>query len=286
LHQQCTKPDWCVVGFNNETPVARAALWAVPEEAVPTDVVLIAADWSDPDLSEAQALLAYMHKLTGTLGAGALQHHIDSPPGPPQYQENESARVRLMTEAGYNLLRDGLRWLRTRSAVHDTHAGPSLSFHNVAEVGEDAFVAALAATYEGTLDSMLTRHIQEHGLLGAAQSDFRDYQEMEYLPHWWELAYTEDGVLAGVVMPARNPSSAVIAYVGVVPERRGRGLAPQLVGRATDQLLAAGAEQIRGDCDRDNVAMAKAFRRAGYEQFARRRSYQRTLGEPTAALDN
>lgn len=198
LHQQCTKPDWCVVGFNDETPVARAAFWAVPNEAVPTDVVLIAADWSDPDLFEAQALLAHMHKLAGTLGAGALQHHIDGPPGPPQYQENESARVQLMTEAGYNLLRDGLRWLRTRSAAHDTHPEPSLSFRNLAEVGEDAFVVALAATYEGTVDSMLTRHIQEHGLLGAAQSDFRDYQEMEYLPDWWELAYTEDDVLAGV----------------------------------------------------------------------------------------
>jgi ribosomal protein S18 acetylase RimI-like enzyme len=100
---------------------------------------------------------------------------------------------------------------------------------------------------------------------------------MEHLPEWWELAYTEDGALAGVIIAARNPSAAVIAYVGVVPAQRGLGLAPQLVRRGTEQLVAAGAEEIRGDCDRDNVAMAKAFARAGYEQFAGRRTYRRAL---------
>ena len=135
------------------------------------------------------------------------------------------------------------------------------------------FVEALALTYTGTRDS-ITRHIQRRGLLEAARSDFRDYQQMEYLPEWWELAYTEDGALAGVIMAGRIPSSAVIGHVGVVPEQRGRGFAVQLVRRGTQQLVAGGASEIRGDCDRDNVAMVKAFRRAGYEQTTRRRTYQ------------
>jgi ribosomal protein S18 acetylase RimI-like enzyme len=101
---------------------------------------------------------------------------------------------------------------------------------------------------------------------------------MEHLPEWWELAYTDDGALAGVIMAARNPSSAVIAFIGVVPEQRGRGLAQRLVRRGTEQLLESGADEIRGDCDLDNVGMVKAFERAGYEQFARRRSYQRAIG--------
>src|SRR5262249_27350512 len=127
------------------------------------------------------------------------------------------------------------------------------------------------------LDALLSRHIEEQGLLQAASSDFLDYRAMDHLPDWWELAYTQDGTLAGVVMAARNPSSAAVAYVGVVPAPRGRGLAAQLVGRATQHLVAAGAEEIRGDCDRANVAMAKAFQRAGYQQIARRRSYRRAL---------
>jgi ribosomal protein S18 acetylase RimI-like enzyme len=78
-------------------------------------------------------------------------------------------------------------------------------------------------------------------------------------------------------MAARNPNSAVIAYVGVVPEQRGRGFAQQLVRRGTERLLSAGATEIGGDCDRDNVGMVKGFERAGYEQTARRRSYHRPV---------
>lgn len=103
---------------------------------------------------------------------------------------------------------------------------------------------------------------------------------MEYLPEWWELAYADDGALAGVIMAARNPTTAVIAYVGIVPEQRGRGLAAQLVRRGTERLLSGGASEIRGDCDRDNIGMVKAFERAGYETFARRRTYHRTLTGP------
>jgi ribosomal protein S18 acetylase RimI-like enzyme len=78
-------------------------------------------------------------------------------------------------------------------------------------------------------------------------------------------------------MAARNPSTAVIGYVGVVPEQRGRGLAQQLVRRGMEVLLESGADEVRGDCDRNNVGMVKGFLRAGYEQFAGRRTYHRAI---------
>jgi ribosomal protein S18 acetylase RimI-like enzyme len=277
LEQRCTRPEWCVIGVAADVPVARAAFWAMPDEEVPSDLVLIDADWSQPQLADGHALLARMHELAGALGARKLQHHVDSPPGPPQYQENESERISLVTEVGYELLRDGLRWLWTSPAVTEPSPIGSLAFRGLAEVGQEAFVEAFSATYEGTRDSMLGKAIRERGLLDAAQSDFREYQELEHRPEWWELAFTEDGALAGVIMGARIPGSAVIGHVGVVPEQRGRGFAAQLVRRGTAQLVADGATEIRGDCDRDNVAMVKAFRRAGYEQIARRRTYQRSL---------
>ena len=78
-------------------------------------------------------------------------------------------------------------------------------------------------------------------------------------------------------MAACNPGAAVVYYVGVAPEQRGRGIAPQLVRRGTAHLAAVGAEEIRADCDLGNVAMVKAFERAGYERFARRRSFRVAL---------
>jgi ribosomal protein S18 acetylase RimI-like enzyme len=274
LQQQCTKPAWCVVGKEAEDPVARAAFWSLPDQETPTDLVLIEADWSDEELSAGRELLRNMHELAGALGADALSHHVDDPPGPPQYQEDEEARIRLLVESGYDLLRDGLRWQYSGASPPEQ----SLVYRGLPDVGEDPFVEAIASTYEGTHDSWINETIEKHGRLGAARADFLDYQALEHRPEWWELAYTPDGALAGVIMPARTPSSAVVAYVGVLPEQRGRGFAPQLVRRGTEQLLESGATEIRGDCDRDNVGMVKAFERAGFEQVARRRSYRRAAG--------
>jgi GNAT superfamily N-acetyltransferase len=277
LMQECTTLEWCVLALQAGAPVARAALWALPGQLVPTDVVLIDTDWSERELSIGHALLARVHELAAELGADSLSHSVDSPPGAPQYQDNEEARVRLLERAGYELLRDGLRWTYSSLVPQGVRPAHSLDFHPLRDVGEDAFVDAIAATYEGTRDSWITRNIEERGRLGAAHADFLDYQGMEHLPEWWELAYADDGALAGVVMAARNPSSAVIAYVGVVPEQRGRGLARVLVERGTERLLDSGATEIRGDCDRDNIGMVKAFERAGYQQFARRRTYHHPL---------
>jgi RimJ/RimL family protein N-acetyltransferase len=274
-----TRPDWCVVALEAGAPVARAALWALPDHEIPTDVVLIEADWEDEDLAAGRSLLSRLHELALAQGADALTHHVDSPPGPPQYQENDEARVRLLAESGYELLRDGLRWRYAGAGAvsQDESETPSLAFRPLSEVGEEAFVDAIAATYQGTRDSWLVANIGERGLVGAARADFVDYQGLEHLPEWWEVAHTEEGALAGVTIGARTPRQAVVAYVGVVPEQRGRGLAARLVRRTTERLLASGAEEIGGDCDRDNVAMVKAFERAGFEPVARRRSYRRDL---------
>lgn len=274
LRQGCTKPTWCVVGLDGGVPVARAALWALPDQEVPTDLVLIHADWVDEELAAAQALLARVHELAASLGADGLSHSVDSPPAAPQYQEDEEARIRLLENAGYHLLRDGLRWRFSPGASRRAEAAPSLAFRALPDIGDDAFVEAIASTYQGTRDTWIAHEIEQRGLLGAARADFDENQELEHLPEWWQLAYTEDGALAGVIMAARNPGSAVIAYVGVVPEQRGRGLGQHLVRRGTELLVASGADEIRGDCDRDNVGMVKAFQRAGYDEFARRRTYR------------
>jgi ribosomal protein S18 acetylase RimI-like enzyme len=274
LRQRATRPEWCVVALDGETPIARGALWAPAGQPVPTDFVLLDADWDEPALASAHVLLARLHEQARELGAEALSHHVDDPPAAPQYQEHAEARVQLLEDAGYTLLRDGLRWRLSGSPTEQPD--PSLSFRTLAEVGDDAFVAAIAATYEGTRDSLLTRAKEEHGALGAARADFTDAQALEYEPEWWELAYVDDAV-AGVIMGAKNPSSAVVWYVGVVPAARGRGLATQLVRRGTERLLSAGVDEIRGDCDLVNVGMVKGFERAGYEQFARRRSYKLPL---------
>src|SRR5262249_62321144 len=102
---------------------------------------------------------------------------------PPQYQEHATARAGLITEAGYELLRDGLRW-RYSGAAGAAEAS-TLTFRPLGYVGEDAFVEAIAATYEGTRDSWRTTNIEEEGLLGAARSDLEDPKRPDDRPEWW-----------------------------------------------------------------------------------------------------
>jgi RimJ/RimL family protein N-acetyltransferase len=268
LAQRCTRPEWFVADGGS-----RAVLWSLPGGEVPSHVVLLETDWNDPELRAGRALMMLVHEHAARLGARELGYTIDSPPVAPQYQERPEARIALLEATGYELVRDGLRWLLTD--VPPSAEGP-LTFRTLPEVGEDAFVDAIAATFEGTPDAELTLDVEQHGAREAARRYLEDHKALEHRPEWFELGYAGDG-LAGVIMGARNPTSAVIAYVGVVPSQRGRGFAAHLVRRGTQRLAAAGATEVRGDCDRDNVAMAKAFERAGYVQFARRRSFRHSL---------
>ena len=163
-------------------------------------------------------------------------------------------------------------WRRQQDAPADQAVTGEMRSRNDEPLARNAL--AFVTAEEASIDAFLSVRRGRHG---RARADFREYQGLEHSPEWWELAYAEDGALAGVSMAARNPSKAVVAYVGVVPEQRGRRLAVQLVRRCTEQLLASGAAEIGGDCDRDNVAMVKAFERAGFETVARRRSYRRDL---------
>jgi GNAT superfamily N-acetyltransferase len=267
LRQGCTRPAWCVVGLEAGVPVARAALWSTPDRSIPTDVVLIEVNWGDRDLADGMALLNQLHERARALGADVLMHSVDAPPRAPQHQEDEEARIRFLKGSGYELLWAGLPWSFTASTARGPAEDPSLAFRSLAEVGEDAFVETMASTYEGTRDSWLILNVNERGGLEAARSDFRDYQEMHHHPIWWDLAHTTDGALDGVIMAARNPSSAVIAYVGVVPELRGRGLAARLVRRGTlGQRMVRGGQGARRGQDPPLLAGDAAGHGRGDEQ--------------------
>ena len=68
----------------------------------------------------------------------------------------------------------------------------------------------------------------------------------EYDPAWWELAFTTDDRLAGLVMPTRLPGAATIGYIGVAPEMRGKGYGEVLLVRGTKTWLKTGAPLVRG----------------------------------------
>ena len=160
LRQQRTKPEWCLLGSEAGEPVARAALWSIKPDAAPTDIVLIDADWSDEDLSNGRELMAAIHDLARSSGADALSHsRRRARREPPQYQDHaEGPHPAPRWNQGTSCFATGSAGQYAASASYgDRGRKARSSFARLPEVGEDAFVEALASTYEGTRDSWMTR---------------------------------------------------------------------------------------------------------------------------------
>jgi ribosomal protein S18 acetylase RimI-like enzyme len=266
----CMRPDWCFVIEDGDGNLGRVALWTLPGMDEPLDLVLLDVPCEDP--SAGVRLLREVLERARLFGAQEIGHVLDAPPMKPQWQDSPDRRAWLLERAGFVLRRETSRF-EWRSESGLPAVARRLDFRALDEVGEEAFVGAIERVSEGTLDREIQDERDELGPAEAARRFFELERKLEYDPAWCRLAYAPDGGLVGLVMPARNPTSAVINYIGVVPEHRGRGYVDDLLVEGTAALRAAGAESVRADADTRNAPMAAAFRRAGYEEFAKRREY-------------
>ncbi|MGW2204185.1 GNAT family N-acetyltransferase [Streptomyces sp. NPDC001774] len=284
LDSACTRPEWCLVAAEDDGRLTGSVvLWTLPGHEVPLAVVLFEAPEHSPET--ASALLDAAAAKAGELGAKELEHVVDSPAQAPQFQRNPERRGELLRDSGFEVARDGRRFgFRTPAASGETGAtgelsadDPRLTFRSLAELGPEPFVAVLAELLADTADARLAADVRQHGARRAAELLFEETAGLKHEPEWWELGYDADGTVAVISLPAENPGFPVIGFVGVAPAHRGKGYATSVVIRGTRVLVAAGAREIRGDCDAANVAMAKAFERAGYVNFADRLEFARAL---------
>lgn len=258
--------DWCFLAEQGGAPVGRIAFWALPGAAAPSDIVLFDLPWSAPEAEAiGAAMLGQAAQRARSLGARALGHVLDTPMQAPQWQAEPERRKALLAANGFEIRRETVRFEFDPTTPVPAPAG-GLVFRSMAEVGEAAFRAATDRVTQGTLD----RRIGDDDI-------FADLQGLRHEPGWWELAYGPDGVLVGLVMPVLAPSMATIGYVGVVPERRGRGHVHALLARGTATLARIGRRPVRADADTRNTPMAEAFRRAGWREFAIRTEFERPL---------
>ena len=264
------RPEWCFVIEEGDGTLGRVAFWTLPGMHGPLDLVLLDVAWED--LPTGERLLEDVLERARSLGAREIGHVIDAPPMWPQWQDSPERRVELLERVGFVLRRETSRF-EWREEMGVPAAPRRLDFRTLDEVGEEAFIGAIERVSEGTLDREIQAERDELGPREAAREFFELERKLEYDPAWCRLAYAPDGGLVGLVMPARNPTSAVINYIGVVREHRGKGYVDDLLATGTAALHAAGAERVRADTDTRNLPMAAAFRRAGYAEFAGRREY-------------
>nr|WP_236667570.1 GNAT family N-acetyltransferase [Nonomuraea sp. K271] len=83
-------------------------------------------------------------------------------------------------------------------------------------------------------------------------------------PDWFVIGHLGDTPV-GLVAPDDHS----IAYIGVLPEHRGRGYVNDLLARGTRTLAEAGVPRIVAATDTANLPTAAAFLRAGYSEVGR-----------------
>jgi RimJ/RimL family protein N-acetyltransferase len=271
------RPEWTWVALRGGEVIARAAFWSPPGFPHPFSL-----DWFDPGAGPDRVEVGAA--LLRAAYAAMVSADYTAPPHPdggrPDYQLFLPADWRERPDAHADALdrimaaqRAGLRWSAERLTLRWTLADGLPDRPTRLRFGpasDDALVLeVLARVFDDTLDAAVRDDVERHGVRGAAERTLAEVAGMPGGRDWWRLAYDAGGRMVGVVMPTRNPSSATIGYLGVVPEHRGHRYADDLVAEALHRFAEAGAVEADDGTDVGNVPMAAAFARCGYRVTGR-----------------
>ncbi|MEU6484848.1 GNAT family N-acetyltransferase [Streptomyces sp. NPDC046887] len=248
------RPDWKRIALRDGRVVARGAWWGGPEDEAPVNI-----NWFDVAEGEEEA---------GALLLKTAPHQVELelnlPSGwrdDPETLAAGEARLRAARDAGYQILVERLMYDWTPAAGLPERPG-RLRF--APEPDDEVFLDALRRIHSATLDAHALRAIAEGGLDQAAREELDFFHWCPSPREWWQVAHAPDGTLAGIHIPAHNPSGPCVGFIGVVPEHRGRGYAYDLLAECTHYLVERGAERVAAATDQGNTPMAATFATAGY----------------------
>ncbi|MEU5947111.1 GNAT family N-acetyltransferase [Micromonospora sp. NPDC047465] len=246
------RPEWSWVALRGDVVVARAAWWGGPDDVAP-----LALDWFD--FTDREAAVRLLR--TAPLRA---EYSLSVPPGwrdDPAVRAQAEARIEAATAAGMSVLVERYRYRWKPECGLPARPG-RLEFRP--EPDDAVILDVLRRVGEESLDAHARHTAAEHGPDAAAQEELDLLRWLPSPRDWWRLAWTPEGELVGVTVPARNHSDPIVGFVGVVPEQRGHGYAYDLLVEATNLLVEAGVKEIVAATDQTNHPMAATFARAGY----------------------
>ncbi|MGW1881360.1 GNAT family N-acetyltransferase [Streptomyces sp. NPDC001970] len=248
------RPEWKRVALREGRVVARAAWWGGPDDTTPVNL-----NWFDVAEGEEEAGTELLRT-----SPFQVEYELILPPGwreDPAHRAAGEARLRAAKAAGMEVLVERFQYRWTLECGLPERPG-RLEFRP--EPDDGVILDVLRRIHTVTLDAHALRAIAEDGLDRAAQEELDFFHWCPSPREWWQLAYTPDGELVGLHVPAHNPSGPCVGFIGVVPEQRGRGYAYDLLAECTHFLAEQGAEFIAGATDQGNFPMAAHFAKAGH----------------------
>ncbi|MFB6664828.1 GNAT family N-acetyltransferase [Streptomyces parvus] len=267
-------PEWMWVALDGERVVARAAWWTNAPGGEPLALDFFDLDDALPAPERVEIGVRLLETATEAVVPAGAQRPEYGRFVPPDWREDPvarevvGARIAAVEATGARMLVERLR-LEWRAGTPVPEDSGRLVFRPV--TGREDLLALMTPVMEGTLDA----HGQEDLASGldarAAAEKHYDEELAGYSTPmaWWRIAELPTGEPVGFVIPARNNYHPIIAYIGVLPARRGHGYIDDLLAEGTRVLAAEGVERIRAATDLGNVPMAKSFERLGYVNFER-----------------
>jgi GNAT superfamily N-acetyltransferase len=148
-----------------------------------------------------------------------------------------------------------------QSAPARPSSSPALTYCTYEESSGPLFAATLMRTYEGTLDFP-----ELNGLRTAAEIMDGHKAHGVFDPTKWFLALHE-GLPVGLLLLTELPDVQQweLAYLGVVPEARGRGIGRALVRKALAEAGAVSAAQLTIAVDGRNQLAQELYQQEGFE---------------------
>lgn len=249
------RPEWSWVALRDGKVVARAAWWGKPGDDKP-----LFLDWFDFADGEAEAAAELLRA-----APPHAEFDLLLPPGwrgQPAVRAEAEAVMAAAEAAGLRKLVERYRytWTAGRDAL------PARTGRLVCrpEPDDAAFRAVMARIMTDTLDAHDRRMLDTAGLDAALDETLGGLDLLAHASEWRQVAYSREGEVVGLHVPAENPVGACVGFIAVVPEQRGHGYAYDLLVECTHDLVDRGATAIAAATDQGNFPMAANFARAGY----------------------
>jgi mycothiol synthase len=133
----------------------------------------------------------------------------------------------------------------------------------------DQFAALLLETYKDSADCPELAHLRPIDDVIAGHQAAGEFQ-----PSLWEILRVDDQNAGCILLaPLRGGRTVEVAYMGVAPAFRGRGIATLLLRRALARCREIGARRLTLAVDERNEAAKCVYQRCGFEVTTHRDAY-------------
>ncbi|MBB4754263.1 GNAT family N-acetyltransferase [Actinoplanes lobatus] len=244
------RPEWLWVAVRDGRVTARAAWWSRHGDEKPMfmDILDVAPGHLDDGVRLIEA---------ATVHAPEYVRFV-----PPDWRDHGHDWLHVLERSGARLFVERLR-LQWQPGTPVRPTTGRLVFRE--PHAADELIGLMERVLDGTLDAHSRAELARMSPREcAAQQYHEELSRYPSPPEWWRVATLPDGDPVGFVIPAHNGYNPILAYIGVVPEHRGRGHIDDLLAEGTRLLAGQDVPRIRASTDLGNVPMAAAFARGGY----------------------